>query len=414
MRAIPFRFQLGPGGSDPGADLPGSPELRALRLAADSNPHDPDYQFILGDALLRVGRCEEALPALREAVSLHPEDPEYHRCLGEAAFRAGRYEEAFRAFENAVLRSGGTPASHNGLGGALLGMGRGLEAVASLEAAQYLSPECGPISSNLGIALWRLNRREKAIVSLEKGVAQSRDSVECQWNLAVALAEQALNSEADAHLRQVVRLAPGDIEAHALRGDVLYRQGSVAEAGRAFREALRLDPRSLDARPDSQQAYDLIRLGELRRGHGVAPSRGHPIGFAWSGVVDLFRRAHGLLGLVGSLVWLAIAVLLVSALVVAGRPFVQHFLLKDRAVSIAHSALIGHDDELFELLMHAVHERDLDRYIHKENCSIATLRDLRRIQCAYEEPVRLLPGYAPTLHFVIDVQEPFVGDESAR
>ena len=56
--------------------------LAAFRRAVHLEPNDPDYHYILGDALSRLERHREALPALREAVLMSPSDAAYHYALG--------------------------------------------------------------------------------------------------------------------------------------------------------------------------------------------------------------------------------------------------------------------------------------------------------------------------------------------
>lgn len=75
--------------------------LAAFRKAVRLEPADPDYYYILGDALAQLGRHGEALPALEEAIRLSPEDPAYRYALGATLWTMRRYEEAASAFQAA-------------------------------------------------------------------------------------------------------------------------------------------------------------------------------------------------------------------------------------------------------------------------------------------------------------------------
>ena len=65
------------------ADEPSPQEaLRAFGRAATREPADPDYDFLLGSALMRAGDLEHAIGRLTDAVRLDRANPDYAFALG--------------------------------------------------------------------------------------------------------------------------------------------------------------------------------------------------------------------------------------------------------------------------------------------------------------------------------------------
>src|SRR5512145_52515 len=102
--------------------------LADFRRAARGEPGDPDYAYILGNALAHRGNHAEAVLAFREAIALDRSQPLYSASLGIALWRLGRLDEAIVAFQDALELSPADAQALNGLGLALLSAGRCAEA----------------------------------------------------------------------------------------------------------------------------------------------------------------------------------------------------------------------------------------------------------------------------------------------
>src|SRR5204863_3196133 len=81
-------------------DRPADAE-KGFRAALDANPRDDQLLHLLGVALVRQQRAEEALEPLRKAISLSRRRAEYHNALGCALRDAGQYAEALESFARA-------------------------------------------------------------------------------------------------------------------------------------------------------------------------------------------------------------------------------------------------------------------------------------------------------------------------
>jgi tetratricopeptide (TPR) repeat protein len=84
---------------------------------------------VLGAALLRQGRADDAAAHFREVVRLLPARVVGWNNLGQALFRAGRVEESVAVLREAVARFPGEPMLRRNLGDSLMTLGRREEAM---------------------------------------------------------------------------------------------------------------------------------------------------------------------------------------------------------------------------------------------------------------------------------------------
>jgi Flp pilus assembly protein TadD len=427
--SVSFRLRIDPAGpeaaSGPGPmhdaveALSGGKELdkatlAAFRKAVHLEPTEPDYHYILGEALVRVGRQDEGLAFLREAIRLQASDADYRYALGEALWELDRLEEALAQFREAVRLRPREARFLNALGAALSRSGGENEAVAVLEAAIRLGRRRAPLLGNLGAALWQAGRHEEALRAFRAAVRVEPASPDAARNLAVALAAAGHGTEAAKCLQRLVRARPHDASARADLADALYATGRRAEAARAYDDALRLDPGCLRERPESREARDAMALERVRdevRSEADAGSR--LAGPLWAGALGAMRA----LGAVPRRLAVAGGTGLVAAVAYAAwvmlPPYLTHYLLRDRIVQIARAPLTD-DRDVHDRLAHAAREYGLEDQLPEGACEVSTRPNWRTIACRYQVRVRLLPGLERTLHFRIRVEEPYLADRGVR
>ncbi len=77
-------------------------EVEAIRAELADRPDDPDYLLMLGDALGREGRVEDALTAYRHVLELRPNNPTAHYAIGSVLLSAGKKDEAIAAWRQGL------------------------------------------------------------------------------------------------------------------------------------------------------------------------------------------------------------------------------------------------------------------------------------------------------------------------
>lgn len=388
--------------------------LAAFRRAVRLEPNDPDFHYILGEALARLGRHSEALPALREAVLMSPSDASYHYALGVVLWNLASYEEAAEALGEAERLLPDDPTTLTALGATLVAAGRSREAAGILQRALRLDGARAAPHGNLGAALWDLGRHADALRALERAVQIEPSRPELRRNLALAQLAADRPEEAITSFRQAVRLRP-DAESNLDLADALHASGRDTEARESVDKALRIDPGCLRDRPATRERHYAMRIADMRSELSQEAQRGDgplaPVRRAAFAV--LFVLARGLrrlmprLGVAGTLVsYLALAAVGYSVWLFV-PPYVDYFILKDRLAEIA-GAPLEDDAEVRERLLHAVQERGLEAQIREENCQIETRPRWRTIQCEYAAPIRFMPGIEHELRFRLRVEKPYL------
>lgn len=392
--------------------------LAAFRRAVHLEPNEPDYHYILGDALARLERHREALPALREAILMSPSDAAYHYALGVVLWNLGSYEEAAQALGEAKRLRPDDPATLTALGAALVALGRQREAVSTLQRAIRLDGERSASHSNLGAALWSLGRRADALRALQRAVQIEPARPELRRNLAQALLAAGQTEEGLASLRQALRLRPDEPEIHLDLADGLYSSGRAAEAKGAVDEALRLDPGCLRERPGTRELHDAMRIADMR--DELSPKARRADGvflLAWKAAFAvLFALGQGLgrltppLGAAGTFLWYSGLAAVAYSTWLLGPPYFDYFILKDRLAEIAGAPLTN-DGDVLERLLHAAREQGLEAQVREENCQIETRPKWRIIRCEYAAPIRFMPGIEHRLRFRLRVERPYLAPE---
>lgn len=197
------------------------------------------YRFVTGDA-------EGAIAAMKRAVESGAAYPENNAwCLadlGSMYFKLGRLEEAERAYRAAVTAFPGQHLAHAGLGAVLAARGQAKEAIASYVRAQAIVPlpQYAGALTDLYTATGQEEeaRRQRANVDM---IAQLEEAAGQKANRTLAL----VYANQGRHLDKALALAEADL---ALRKDIYtwdafswvsYKLGKLEDAQKASVEALK-------------------------------------------------------------------------------------------------------------------------------------------------------------------------------
>ncbi|HYN02718.1 MAG TPA: tetratricopeptide repeat protein [Vicinamibacteria bacterium] len=428
--AVDFRLRLGARADDltpKTARDHGAPEsvdvdpdprevLRAFGRAATREPGEPDYDFLLGCALLRAGEPARAAAHCADAVRLDRSNPEYHFALGCALWQLGRVEEAERAFREAAELRPGDAEARNAWGAALVRLGRPADGVAELQTALKAEPRLAEAQGNVGVALWWLGRRAEAVRALRRAVRLAPDEPEPLRNLGLALLELGRPDRAAEVLRRAAALSPGQAPALLDLAQAAFEAGRHEEAQGALDRASGIDATAIVSRPRTLAARDALRLERLRAESAELPRRTPDLhGVALRALLSGAESLGGLWprGRVATPLFLGAALVAVVAASQLLAPMVDHYLLRD-AVTIVARAPVDDDVNVRDRLAHAIGERGKETVVDAQRCAIQTRPSWRRITCEYAVPRKILPGWSRTLRFRIDVEQPYVAPAEGR
>lgn len=396
--------------------------IEAVRQAARLEPADPDYYFLLGDALSRTGRNAEAIGCFQEALRLHPGNGEAHLALGHALRTLGRGEEALACFRGAAQLAPEDVRSLNTLGAALAESGAFREAAGLFNRALAKAPTQAHLHANLGVALSGLGETAEAVRHFRHAVRLAPTSAALHRALGLAL---AVAGDPKASLRahqRAVSLRPADPHALLDLADELHDQNRAADAEAAYEKALALDPGCLNGRTESQQARQALRVAGLRKELRMEPGgRTNPAGAAFRfpyaallAVAHALRRASRPRRALYAISALAGAVTIVVPAAALLPHVVRHYALQDDLASIARAPTTN-DLDVRDLIRQAIHRRGLQGVIDEGQVEVRSIGHWRTITGEYDVTLAFGP-YHPRLHLRLDAAEPFFAltDPAAR
>ncbi len=224
---------------------------RSLRV----NPQNADVHNLLGSALLRQGRFDDALREVSEAVRLDPRYAAAQNDLGSLLARRGKLPEAIVHFREAVKLKPDFPLARRNLARALLDEGRTRSAIQELEIGARESPFDAMLHNDLGLAQAQSGALQPAIEQFNAACRLDPSLVSARVNLGLALEQSGKLDRAIAQFAEAVRLESAKAANHVLLASALARAGRTREAVEQYSAALKLDPKDREARA----GLDLLR-----------------------------------------------------------------------------------------------------------------------------------------------------------
>ena len=186
-------------------------------------------------------RIEDGIGLARQALALAPGEARIHKLLGMALLRLGRADEALASLDRAIAISP-TADMFGGRADALVALGRPDEAVASYDRALALAPDSVDDWCNRGAVLQDIKRHDEALASFDRAVALAPDFAAAHYNRSNVLTALGQHEQAIESYDRALALAPGYADAHNNRANALDRLNRLPEALAAADRALALDP----------------------------------------------------------------------------------------------------------------------------------------------------------------------------
>ncbi|MYH39464.1 MAG: tetratricopeptide repeat protein [Candidatus Dadabacteria bacterium] len=187
-------------------------EVTLFRHIISLNPDARTAHLNLAYALIHSkGGSEEALAAARIAVKKRPLYYNSHNVLGLALSKLGRYEEAEEHLRRAIeLNSRYAPAFLN-LGESFRVRGRYEEALEAYLAAVRIDPDYPLPYVGMGYVFFELKRYDEVVSSMKRALLLKPDlpiAPGLHFLTAKALEKMGRHDEAERHLRRARELAP--------------------------------------------------------------------------------------------------------------------------------------------------------------------------------------------------------------
>jgi protein O-GlcNAc transferase len=215
--------------------------LGVFASAIERHPRHAGTLNNIGNTLSEMNRHSEAVPYLERAAEIEPGSPHAHYNLGNAYRALGRHDEAIERISRSLRISPNDFDAHNALGAVYRDQGRYEQAIGSLQKALAINPDFSDAHHNLALALDYLNCSEEAVRSFEKALAISPNPG-TYVGLGNIYQKQHRLEEAVSCYRQAISLQPGLASAHLNLGLALQDMKRLEEAVACFEKTLAVKP----------------------------------------------------------------------------------------------------------------------------------------------------------------------------
>ena len=215
-----------------------------------ASPDDSKMTKLLADCDLQMGRDEEVIELLTPIEKSVPDDPAVAYMLGMALLRQQRVDEAQPRLDR-ILRNGDSPEARFLLGARLFESGDYPAAVAQFQSAAQLEPDLPLLQSFLGQALLNKGDPDAAAAAFRKELAANPNDFAANLRLGQILLVRKEDSDAKALLESAVRVRPESPEANLGLAECLVGLNHFV-AARPYAEA------AVKAAPDSGEAHQTL------------------------------------------------------------------------------------------------------------------------------------------------------------
>ena len=176
--------------------------------ALEIKPNYHDVWYNRGNALGNLGRLEAAIASYDKGLEIKPDDHEAWYNRGVALGNLGRWEEAIVSYDKALEIKPDLHETWYNRGIELDDLGRLEEAIASYDKALEIKPDKHEAWNNRGYALGKLGFVEEAIASFDKALEFKPDKHEAFYNKACSYALNGQIDQAILNLQQAIDLNP--------------------------------------------------------------------------------------------------------------------------------------------------------------------------------------------------------------
>ncbi|MBV8030803.1 MAG: tetratricopeptide repeat protein [Betaproteobacteria bacterium] len=238
--------------------------IELLKTWLEKSPEDAEALHVLGAALGRSGKLDEAVACLERAARIHTTSPEIRVTLGDVHLARSEYVPAVENYQRAVMldpgnagamakiaqvlqvlghyreaeeiyrlgmqESPGAPALKVNLATTLLSLGRYAEAEAAAREALAADSRSVQALIVMASALMRQGRMEEGKRAVDQAESiDSRNVLVLRWKAVLAMAGRCDFAAAEAFLKEAVAVAPADTAAHLDLAQALLAQQRFTE-----------------------------------------------------------------------------------------------------------------------------------------------------------------------------------------
>ena len=227
-----------------------------------NDPQDADALYYIAVIACQEGQFQQGLDLARRSLSFKPQQARAYNLIGNALDRLGKPQEAIASYDEA-LRLDPKLAQAHGARAALLADAQPQQALEGFARALALNPNSVPDLINRGGLLNALARPAEALADFDKALTLGPPDPRLLMNRADALALLERYAEADAVYDAIIKRDPKLALAYAHKGLAQKYLGRFAEARALMEQAHAMDGE--DATIAFALAALLLQTGEWKK-----------------------------------------------------------------------------------------------------------------------------------------------------
>lgn len=228
-----------------------------------THPDELRIAILLGDSNLHLGNADAALKVVQPLESSYSGNPDFEYVLGSALIHVGRKREGVERLEKAA-RAGPSADAYMLAGATLLELEDYDQARKDLEEALRLNPALPRIQTSVGIARDKSGDIPAAEAAFRQAIELNPDDFDANLYLGSILAKRHQADEAKGYLDRALRLKPRDRVARYESAMLKSISGDYAAAALDLEQLARDDPGWLD--PHIELAVLYYRLHRVEDG----------------------------------------------------------------------------------------------------------------------------------------------------
>lgn len=200
------------------------------------------------EALLELGRYEQAIPLLSRALAETPDDDWLHCRLADAYYALGQQDKSREYAQRALHLNPDSDYAHYRLAWNHLHQNHYDGALKHAKAAIRIEPDDAANLYTLAWCEYHLGHNKQALAAAERALELNPDTA----NLHALIGDLALNmgkpKQAERHYREALRHDPESAHIHCNLGEALAVQHKIHEAANHLLSAVKIEPHNEDYR----------------------------------------------------------------------------------------------------------------------------------------------------------------------
>jgi len=218
------------------------------------SPNNVQAAILLADTQIKLGDAESAIGVLEPLEAANSNNPDFEYVLGLAMIKSGRRRDGVPRMEKAG-ELGHSADAYMLAGATLLDLNEFEQARHDLETALQLAPSLPGLHTMVGMARDRTGDQKEAEPAFREAIKENPDDFQANLYLGALLYKQRHLDEAKGYLEHAVKLKPGDVMARYESAMLKSTSGDYEAAAKQLEDVVKDSPDWLEPHVELTSLY---------------------------------------------------------------------------------------------------------------------------------------------------------------